>query len=246
LTVFAISAKAAQRYRDRKAPAGTKNDQLDAWSCADALRSDGHAWRALVPDDPATQELRLLCRDEVHLIELRTSPVLQLRAALGEYFPAAIRLFQEWTVRAAWSFVVRFPTPAAALEAGRKAWRKFFIEHGLSRGELMTERRAASYSTRQSAAVGNSVGGGTGVSRERSTAATVRRASARGPAAMGRLEQDGRPGPQRSRLRRRSRKAQSKFGDVRTNPDRSTIPRGLALATRRSFLPRNDSCGSAA
>jgi len=140
LTVFAISPKAAQRYRERKAPAGTKNDQLDAWSSADALRSDGHAWRALVPDDAATQELRLLCRDEVHLIELRTSLVLQLRAALGEYFPAAIGLFDEWTVRAAWSFVVRFPTPAAALEAGRKAWRKFFIEHGLSRGELMTER----------------------------------------------------------------------------------------------------------
>ena len=101
LTVFAIAPKAAQRYRDRKAPAGTKNDQLVAWSMADALRTDGHAWRAMRPDDPATQELRLLCRDEVHLIELRTALVLQLRAALGEYFHAALRLFDEWTLRAA-------------------------------------------------------------------------------------------------------------------------------------------------
>jgi transposase len=142
LTVFPISPKSAQRYRDRKAPAGTKNDQLDAWSMADALRSDGHAWRPMRPDDPATQELRLLCRDEVHLIELRTSLVLQLRAALGEYFHAALGLFDEWTLRAAWEFVVAFPTPAAAVQAGRKAWQKFFTEHGLSRGKLM-ERRLA-------------------------------------------------------------------------------------------------------
>lgn len=142
LTVFPISPKAAQRYRDRKAPAGTKNDQLDAWSMADALRSDGHAWRAMRPDDPATQELRLLCRDEVHLIELRTALVLQLRAALGEYFPVALGLFDEWTLHAAWAFVVRFPTAAAAVQAGRSAWKKFFIEHGLSRGELMQRRLA--------------------------------------------------------------------------------------------------------
>lgn len=142
LTVFPISPKAAQRYRDRKAPSGTKNDQLDGWSMADALRSDGHAWRPMRPDDPATQELRLLCRDEVHLIELRTALVLQLRAALGEYFPAALRLFDEWTLHAAWSFVVRFPTPAAARDAGRTAWKQFFTEHGLSRGKLMQRRLA--------------------------------------------------------------------------------------------------------
>lgn len=142
LTVFPISPKAAERYRDRKAPSGTKNDQLDAWSAADALRTDGHAWRALVPDDAATQELRLLCRDEVHLIELRTALVLQLRAALGEYFPTALRLFDDWTVRAAWAFVVRFPTPAAARDAGRKACKTFFREHGLSRGELLKQRLA--------------------------------------------------------------------------------------------------------
>lgn len=54
---------------------------------------------------------------------------------------------------------------------------------------------SASYSARESADVGNSAGEGTGVSRERSTAATARTASAGEPAASGRLEQDGRRGP---------------------------------------------------
>jgi len=39
----------AERFRDRKAPSGIKDDQLDAWSFADALRSDGQAWRPLLP-----------------------------------------------------------------------------------------------------------------------------------------------------------------------------------------------------
>ena len=68
VVVYPVNPKSAQRYRDRKAPSGTKTDYLDAWSLADALRVDGHGWRALKPLDPMIQELRLLCRDEVELI----------------------------------------------------------------------------------------------------------------------------------------------------------------------------------
>ena len=53
--VYPINPKSAQRYRERKAPAGGRTDSLDAWSLADALRTDGHAWKSLLPDDPRTQ-----------------------------------------------------------------------------------------------------------------------------------------------------------------------------------------------
>ena len=69
LAVYPMNPKAAERYRDRKAPAGAKDDALDAWSSADALRTDGHGWRPLLAQDPLTTELRLLCRDEIRLIE---------------------------------------------------------------------------------------------------------------------------------------------------------------------------------
>ncbi len=97
-TVFPVQPKAAARYRERKAPSGVKNDELDAWALADALRLDGRSWRALVPEDPMIQELRLLCRDEVALIQQRTALVNQLRAALREYYDTALQAFEDWTL----------------------------------------------------------------------------------------------------------------------------------------------------
>ena len=68
VTVFPVNPKATKRYRERKAPSGTKTDHLDAWALADALRLDGRDWKPLRPEDPLVQELRLWCRDEVGLI----------------------------------------------------------------------------------------------------------------------------------------------------------------------------------
>ena len=72
LVLYPLAPGAAARYRERKAPSGTKSDRHDVWSMADALRTDGHAWRVLRPQDEATALLRGLCRDEIHLIEQRT------------------------------------------------------------------------------------------------------------------------------------------------------------------------------
>ena len=138
---------AARRYRERKAPAGAKDDQLDAWSVADALRldgvrPDGLGWRRLVPDDPVAQELRLLCRDEVELIAQRTALVNQLRAALREFYPAALEAFDDWTRPHGWHLVLRFPTPATLAAAGRRQWERFLKQHGLNRPQTRDARLA--------------------------------------------------------------------------------------------------------
>jgi len=90
VTVYPVHPVAARRYRERKSPSGNKTDRLDAWSMADALRVDGRQWKALQPLDPLTQQLRLLCRDEMSLIEQRTALVNQLQQALCEYYPAVL------------------------------------------------------------------------------------------------------------------------------------------------------------
>ena len=125
MIVYPLNPKSAQAYRQRKAPSGVKDDQLDAWSFADALRIDGHGWKALRPEEPLIKELRLLCRDEVTLIEQRTAFVQQLRHALAEYYPAALEAFEDWTSVSAWMFLQRFPTPAALAQAGKRQWQKF-------------------------------------------------------------------------------------------------------------------------
>lgn len=139
-TVFPMHPKAAQRYRDRKAPSGVKDDALDAWSFGDALRTDGRHWRAMAPEDPLTQELRLVCRDETRLIEHRTALICQLRQALHEYYPAALEAFAHWTLPATWAFVERFPTPEKLRKAGRRRWEKFLHTHRLYRPQTYDHR----------------------------------------------------------------------------------------------------------
>ena len=75
--VYPVNPKTATRYRERHAPADVKDDQRDAWSLADALRLDGHVWRALAVQDPIVAELQLLCRDEIALIQQRTALINQ-------------------------------------------------------------------------------------------------------------------------------------------------------------------------
>jgi transposase len=139
-SVYPLNPKAAQRYRDRKAPSGGKNDRLDARSFADALRTDGHGWRRLQPQDPLTQELRLLCRDEIGLIEQRTALVNRLQEALHEYYPTALQAFDDWTAPGAWAFVAAFPTPAALARAGKRQWEKFLHMHKLYRPQTAGPR----------------------------------------------------------------------------------------------------------
>jgi hypothetical protein len=56
VTVYPVHPKAAKAYRQRQAPSGTKDDELDAWSLGDALRVDGAHWRALSPQDALVEE----------------------------------------------------------------------------------------------------------------------------------------------------------------------------------------------
>ena len=140
VTVYPVAPRAAKQYRERKAPSGTKTDYLDAWGLADALRVDGHGWRALSANDPLAEELRLLCRDEVELITQRTALVNQLQAALLEYYPAALEAFADWTQPYAWVFVKAFPTPEQLVQAGRTRQVRFLHQQKLWRTQT-AERR---------------------------------------------------------------------------------------------------------
>jgi transposase len=138
--VYPMNPKSAQRYRDRHVPSGSKTDRVDAWSFADALRVDGHGWRPLSELDPVIQELRLLCRDEVGLIEQRTALVNQLQEALQAYYPTALACFDDWTAPYAWAFVEKFPTPEVLAKAGTGRWHNFLHQHKLYRPQTVKKR----------------------------------------------------------------------------------------------------------
>jgi transposase len=139
-TIYPVHPVAARSYRERKAPTGTKTDRHDAWALADALRVDGQGWKALQPLDPMTQQLRLLCRDEVTLIEQRTALVNQLQQALLEYYLAALQAFDDWTNPSTWEFILAFPTPQDLVSAGKGRREKFLHTHRLWRPETAQKR----------------------------------------------------------------------------------------------------------
>jgi transposase len=156
--VYPVNPKAAQRYRERKCPSGNKTDRIDAWSLADALRTDGQGWVQLIAQDEPTMTLRLICRDENVFIEQRTAMVNQLQAALLEYYPLALESFEDWTKPFAWAFIQSFPTPQALRQAGKRRWEKFLHTHKLWRPETAPTRLAAWQKGQQlnaSAAVAN-------------------------------------------------------------------------------------------
>ena len=140
MKVYPVNPKAAQRYRERKVPSGDKADRPDAWTLADALRTDGHGWRKLLAQDEATALLRALCRDEIGLIEQRTLLVNQLIAALREYYPAALAAFDDWTKPYAWALIRQFPTPVALQNAGKRKWETFLHTHRLWHASTAPER----------------------------------------------------------------------------------------------------------
>lgn len=126
-----------------KHPVGSKTIDWMLSSFADAARVDAQNWRALRPEDPLIKELRLLCRDEVSLIEQRTAFINQLRQALGEYYPVPLEAFEDWTSLSGWMFLERFPTPELLAQAGKRQWEKFLhtrrlwgSDQGLRRLEL--------------------------------------------------------------------------------------------------------------
>jgi transposase len=104
------------------------------------LRLGGESWHALSAPEPLVQQLRLLCRDEVTLIEQRTALVNQLQQALYEYYPAALEAFDDWCAPSAWSFVEKFPTPQALVPAGKRRWEKFLHTQKLFHPEWNQKR----------------------------------------------------------------------------------------------------------
>jgi transposase len=139
-TVYPVQPVAAASYRQRKVPSGAKTDHLDAWSLADAWRVDGHGWKALQPAHELSTQLRLLCRDEVALIEQRTLLVNQLQQALAEYYPAALEAFADWVSPASWDFILEFPSPEALAKASPRRWKTFLHTHRLWRPDTVAKR----------------------------------------------------------------------------------------------------------
>ena len=103
---------------------------------AEFLRTDHGHLRALQPNSPAAQELKLLTRDYHRLVRQQTRLLNQLTVTLKEYYPRPLALFDDLTTQLARDFLRAYPAPTALATVRRPQWQRFARAHRI--GEART------------------------------------------------------------------------------------------------------------
>jgi len=117
--VFAINPLSAARYRQRHSTSGAKSDAGDAHVLAEIVRLDRDHHRAVAGDSDLADAIKLLARAHQTAVWERTRQVLRMRSALLEYFPAAVRAFEDLAAPDALSVLRRAPDPDRAAKLAR-------------------------------------------------------------------------------------------------------------------------------
>ncbi|HET7356972.1 MAG TPA: IS110 family transposase [Nocardioidaceae bacterium] len=121
--VYAINPMSVTRYRERHSTSGAKSDAADAHLLAEIVRLDRAHHRPLAGDSEEAEAIKLVARTHQSLVWERSRHVLRLRAALRDFFPAALRAFPDLDAPDALELLVAAPDPdrAARLTKARIA-----------------------------------------------------------------------------------------------------------------------------
>src|SRR6266545_4046453 len=113
--VFGVNPKQAARHREVVSLSGAKSDKADAHTLADMVRTRRHHLRAVAADSDEAEAVKVVARAHQTLIWERTRHMLRLRAALRDYFPAALEAYKPLGLTGAdtLELLAKAPTPAA-------------------------------------------------------------------------------------------------------------------------------------
>jgi transposase len=109
--VFAVNPKSVSRYRERFSVSGAKSDRGDAKVLADMVRTDRHIHRQVAGDSDLGHDIKLVARVHQTLIWDRQRQRNRLRAALREFYPQALGMFDVCTARDALAVLTIAPDP---------------------------------------------------------------------------------------------------------------------------------------
>ncbi len=125
--VYGLNPKSAQRARERFTPAGLKDDERDAWSMAEFVRTSYQHLRPLRPDSEATLALREWVAFREDLVQERTTQLQRLRDHLVRWHPHARRAIRDLNSKWALDLLAAFPTAdtfAALTDRQVRDWAK--------------------------------------------------------------------------------------------------------------------------
>jgi transposase len=112
--VYAINPKKSSRYRELHSTSGAKSDPGDAHVLAEIVRLDRAHHRPVTGDSAQAEAVKLVARAHQTAIWDRSRAVLRLRAALRDYFPAALDAFEDLDAPDTLELLGRAPDPDRA------------------------------------------------------------------------------------------------------------------------------------
>lgn len=118
-TVYGLNPMSVARYRERHSTSGAKSDTADAHLLAEIVRLDRAHHRPVAGDSATGEAVKVSARAHQSLIWDRTRHVLRLRSALREFFPAAMRAFEELDAPEALQLLALAPDPDTAARLSR-------------------------------------------------------------------------------------------------------------------------------
>jgi len=132
LVLFALNPKQLDRFRDRYAVAGAKDDRRDARVLTDAVRTDRRAFTRVVLPAPVLIELREETRLHEELREQAHQASNRLHQQLQRFYPQLLQL-ADATEPWLWALWEVVPTPAAAATVRAARIERLLRHHRIRR-----------------------------------------------------------------------------------------------------------------
>jgi transposase len=113
-TVYAINPRQVSRYRGRHGTSGAKSDKADTHTMTDMVRTGSRQLPPVAGDSAGAEAIKVAARAHQTLIWERSRHLLRMRAALREYFPAALEAFGDLAAPDTLELLATAPDPASA------------------------------------------------------------------------------------------------------------------------------------
>ena len=138
IVIYPLHPSTVAKFREAFKSSGAKSDPLDTDQILQILTKHRELLKALNPDTEQTRLLARLVEDRRKAVDLRTSQIQALTAALKEYFPQALELLSgNLTSRLARDFLKKWPTFEAFQQAKPSTIKRFYYGHNIRSPELI-------------------------------------------------------------------------------------------------------------
>jgi transposase len=138
LVIYPLHPTTVAKFREAFKSSGAKSDPLDTDQILEIVTKHRDLLKPLNPDTEETRLLGRLAEDRRKAVDLRTSHIQALLAALKEYFPHAIELVSgNLTSRLAGDLLKKWPTFEAFQQAKPSTIKRFYYGHNIRNPEVL-------------------------------------------------------------------------------------------------------------